>query len=170
MKRRRGDAPLSSQCSEDSLVDSPHFCNSCSEKRALYYKNLLTPHLQESGIHGFINGNGKSAEGDSSNDDQSRASTPVSSGQRTTIEEVEDEDFCPLSPVGVWAAEKETPLVPDIRASYDARGGTEVPIKKPTSEANSVELVVERHEGEKDFSPAVPSEKPKPFSALWILS
>ena len=170
MKGRRGDAPLSSQRSQDSSVDISHSCNSRSEKRALYYKELLTPHLQESGINGLTNGNGELVEGDSSNNVQSRASTPVSSGQRTTIEEVEDEDFRPLSPIRVPAAEKGKPSVPSVRASYDARGGTEVPIKKPTSEANSVELVVERQEGEKDFSPAVPSEKPKPFSALWVLS
>ncbi len=37
-------------------------CNEHSEKQVLYYKNILSPHLQESSVKGIKNGNGELAE------------------------------------------------------------------------------------------------------------
>ena len=98
-------------------------CNERSEKRVLYYKNILVPHLQESSVE------------KTENESPRANSVP----RKTTIKEVEDEE--------------------SYSSGHFQTTETEDPIKEP---------IPDKSKAAKN-SPQ-PAKKPKPFSALWVLT
>ena len=97
-------------------------------------------------------------------------------GTRTTIDEILDEEFLDSSSLDDDDMDSEDDSCPqtDIkvdrngRASYNARGGTEDPIKNSDSKAGETTPDVERQKGTLTSAPSF--EKAKPLSALWTLS
>ena len=92
---------------------------------------------------------------------------------RTTIEEILNEEFLDSSSLDDDDTDSSRPQM-DImadrngRASYNARGGMEDPIKNSDLKAGKT---IPDVEGQKGTSTSAPSfEKAKPLSALWTLS